>query len=169
MTKSVTIDNYDLKAHQRYANDREALDPFYITDTNLIPPHFEIAALESSINSKWEELFETHLHRHSFANFAPPPSYALMRNRFFSYVISPDFNWLDQQDKEDEGSEPKQKQDLAEADVYKQKIKEKNSRIMPIALFEKERTTLLNLIDSIQLLNGFLRDVNARKLQYQKG
>jgi len=72
MTEAITIDNYDIKAHERYATDQAALELTLIQDANLIPQHLEAAVGESTLASKWEELFEIHLHRHPFANFVPP-------------------------------------------------------------------------------------------------
>ena len=167
MAEALTIDNYGVNIHERYAQDCATLDTTYTKDANLIPAHFETAAREATITTKWEELFETHLHRHAFATFAPPPRYAMMRNRFFSYAISPEFDWVEDADEENE--EEQRKEEKKRAEEYKKKIQAKQSKEMPVALFERDRTALLKMIDSIQLLNGFLREVHARKLQYQKG
>ncbi len=35
--------------------------------------------------------------------------------------------------------------------------------------FEKDKSTLINLLESIAWVNGLLKLINARKLQYQKG
>lgn len=90
-----------------------------------------------------------------------------MRNRFFSYSISPDFDWIENAHEEDE--EKQRKEEEHQAEKYKKKIQAKTTIMMPIALFEKDRSALLNLIDSIQSLNGLIREIHARKIQYQKG
>ena len=167
MAEAVTIDNYNVKIHERWATDQEALDPIFVKESNLIPPHSEIAARKASISSKFDELFDTHLHRHPFASFAPPPSYQLMRNRFFTLAISPDFNWAQEMEEDDE--EKQRKEEKQQAENYKKRIKREKAMGMPLALFEKDQTALLNLIDSIQTLNSFLREIHGRKLQYQKG
>lgn len=163
-TNAITIDNYAVEAHERYATDQSLFDASYLADANMIPRHFEIANSESTLASKWEELFETHLNKHPFATFAPPPKFNMMRNRFFSYVISPEFDWV-----EEEADEEKDQKEKKQLDEYKEKILSKKSKSTPIALLEKDRSALFNLLDSIQMLNGFLREVHARKLQYQKG
>jgi hypothetical protein len=166
-TNAVTIDNYTVEAHERYATDQSILDLTLISDANQIPRHLEIANSESTIASKWEELFETNINKHPFATFAPPPRFNLMRNRFFSYAISPEFDWVEnEENEEDEEQQQREKQQVEE---YKEKILSKKSKSMPIALLEKDRSALFNLLDSIQMLNGFLKEVHARKLQYQKG
>ncbi|NGX59471.1 MAG: hypothetical protein KR126chlam3_00623 [Chlamydiae bacterium] len=162
MPNAITIDNYDVEIHERYAIDQAVFDPSILEETGEISSHFSLAATETRLFSKWEELFETHLHRHSFASFFPPPLYKMMRNRFFTNVISPEFDWI-KEEGEDREKEKKQ------AEEYKKKINAKKTKTMPAAIFEKDRSALLNLVDSVQMLNGFLREVNARKLQYQKG
>ncbi len=161
---AVTIDNYKMEAHERYATDQSLFDVSYISEANLIPRHFEIANSESTITTKWDELFETNINQHPFANFAPPPKFNLMRNRFFSYVISPEFDWV-----ENEEDEEKDQQEKRQLEEYKEKILAKKSKSTPIALLEKDRSALFNLLDSIQTLNGYLREVHARKLGCQKG
>lgn len=167
MPNAITIDNYDVKIHQRYAVDQANYDPKFLCDASEIPTHFEIVSTKGNLVTKWEELFEIHLHHHPFASFTPPPHFAMMRNRFFSYRISPEFDWGHSEDEEQDEEERKKEEQQAE--VYKNKIKAKKSKMMPLALFERDQTALLKLIDSIHLLNGFLREITTRKLQYQKG
>lgn len=163
-TNAVTIDNYHIEAHERYAADQSQYEVGFLSEANQIPRHLEIANSESTISSKWEELFETNINKHPFATFAPPPRFNMMRNRFFSYVISPEFDWVENEDEEE-----KEEQEKKQLDEYKEKILAKKSKSTPAALLEKDRSALFNLLDSIQMLNGFLREVHARKLQYQKG
>lgn len=167
MAEPVTIDNYDVKIHERYALDQEKVDFTLIQGADQIPRHFEIAALQSNISSKWEELFQTHELRHPWANFSLPPNYKMMRNRFFSFAISPEFDWFidDQEDEESEEHE----EECAQVEEYKAALLAVRSKTTPTAVLEKDRSALLNLVESIQMLNGFLRDVHAKKLQYQKG
>ena len=167
MAGPLTIDNYGVAVHERWAKDQEVLEQVFIRESGYIPAHLDIAALEKSLLSKWEELFELDSWRHTFAHFAPPPEYNLMRNRFFNHAISEEFDWAEEADDEDE--EEQRREDEQQAGKYKKAIQKTQKGAMPVALFEKERSNLLHLIDSIQLLNGFMREVHARKLQYQKG
>lgn len=162
VSEAVTIDNYNMGVHERYAVDRESYDRTFLVDASEIPRHSNLATTESSIKSKWEELFETNEKRHPFAAFAPPPGFASMRNRFFSHAISPEFDWA----KEDETADEEEAQYV---EAYKEKIASQRSSLIPMALFENDKTALLNLFDSIQLLNGIIREIHGRKLQYQKG
>lgn len=157
MSEAVTIDQYDPSVHERYAIDQSRYDPAFLQSAGEIPAHLEIAASEAVIASKYEELFKLGYVGAPFASFFPPPKYRKMRNRFFKHSISPDFDW--DVCEEDE--------DIAEE--LKEQLLAQMSALMPIALFEQDRSSLVDLIDSITLLNGWLKHVHARRLQYQKG
>ncbi len=171
MPNAVTIDRYDIKTHIRYATDQEALDTKYIDEASLIPPHFEIPGSHATYSSKLDELFETPLGHHPWAAFAPPPEFFSMRNRFFTYVLSDNFDWADSSEEEDneEDANQQKREEKQQIEKYKQTIRSKNTKLIPLAVFERDRSALLNLLDSIKQLNGFLRELHARKLQYQKG
>lgn len=165
MSKPLTIDNYDIKVHERYASDQQVLDRTYTIDTT-IHPHFEIPVNGSTVSSKWEELFETDIHHHPWATFSPPAEYSSLRNRIFSYALSASFDWHDLEKEEEREEEEKENERMKK---YKTQIQQKKSKSIPLAILEKDRSALLNLLDSIQMLNNFLKEVHAKKLQYQKG
>lgn len=160
----ITIDNYPIKTHQRYAQDQEDYEIKYVQEAALIPHHLEIASTTDPIQSKWDELFESLETLHPWATFAPPPEYALTRNRFFSFNLSPNFPWGSHTDDEEQEEETEDEEIV----LHKKRIQEKKST-QPAALIERDRSTLFNLLDTIKLLNGFLREIQSRKLQYQKG
>lgn len=166
---AVTIDNYSQEIHERYASDQLKHDPTFLRDASEIPTHFNAAVTKTGTITKWEELFEIHLHKHPFASFFPPPRYEKMRNRFFNHSLSPEFDWMESNEDEEKEREKEKEHARQLAKLYKKKILSKGTQAIPLALFEKDRSALLNLIDSIQLINGFLKEINARKLQYQKG
>jgi hypothetical protein len=137
----------------------------FIHESGNIPPHSDVAALEKSLLTNWEQLFQLDSQRHSFAQFAPPPKYTIMRNRFFSRAICEQFDWA-----EDEDSEEKQKRkEEQRAKQLKELIEETQSGSMHRPLFEKERKAIVGMIDLIHLLNGLIREIHGRKLQNQKG
>ncbi|NGX39910.1 MAG: hypothetical protein KR126chlam1_01248 [Chlamydiae bacterium] len=166
MTNAVTIDNYDVKTHERYAVDQGAYETKYIDEANLIPRHFEIPGSKSSFASKWEELFEVHLGIHPWALFDSPPRFGNRRNRFFSYCISESFDWVEDTEEDEEEQKKEEKRQI---EAYKRKIQKKKAKHLPLAIFERDQKALLSLFDSIESLNSLLRHVHARKLQYQKG
>lgn len=153
MAEPVTIDNFDVRFHERYAIDQGLIDRTFVDDS-LIPPHLSIAGSQSSFASKLEELFETDEAVHPFANFCMPPGFATARNRFFSFAISIQFEWQSQQ---------------AKAQEYREAVLTQRPQGLPPALLERDRSALLNLIDSVERLNGFLQRIHGKKLEYQKG
>lgn len=175
-TNRMTIDNLDIKAHERYALDQQKLDLRYIDEATLIHPHSEILGVSSIYSSKWEELFEIHKRNISWASFCPPPRYNLQSNRFFTYCIFPSIAVEEERDKEDEkeredqeeNSEEERKRDRA-ASLLEKILSAKKRGAKPADLFEREKTDLIDLLESIKYLNKLLLQINGRKLQYQKG
>ena len=169
--KAVTIDNFDVKVHERYAEDQQKLDLQFIHEYNQVGTHAEITSLSFLYGSKWAELFETHANNLPWAAFAPPPRYGLQPNRFFTSYIVPSLPWSDCEDQElDEEGENKEEQ------RRKQLWEEMRTLLLaiqadeqPVALFEQDKSALLNLVEQVKNLNRWLNEANARKLQYQKG
>lgn len=169
--KAVTIDNFDVKVHERYAEDQQKLDLQFIHEYNQVGTHPEIASLSFIYSSKWAELFETQSNNLPWAAFVTPPRYGLQPNRFFTSYILPSLPWsddeeqgLDQEEENEEEQERKRQWEQVRALVLGQEPDEQ-----PLSLFEQDKSTLLNLVEQIKYLNRWLNEVNARKLQYQKG
>lgn len=162
--EKITIDQIGIDAHKRYAIDQESLDTHYITDATHISGQLEIAGTSMIYSSKWEELFEFNLNNTTWAAFLPPPNYRTQRNKFFSHSLIPGILWSESDDdedlEEDENTENERKKQNA---LIKNIIEVLSSRL------KEDESALLNLIQSIKTLNSLLREVNAKKLQYQKG
>ena len=172
--KGITIDRINIKDHQRYAEDQAALDTVYIRESGLVAAQSEMIASTSLTTSNWDELFEFHIKNIPWASFQPPPRYFFQKKRFFSYAILPAL--AIEKDKEEEGGEdtqqdPEARKHVADAFFYllKKKLSEHRASTRKTRLTEQERTRLISLIDSIHFLNRLLLEINARKLQYQKG
>jgi hypothetical protein len=163
--KAVTIDNLDIKAHEQYARDQVSFDPTYIVDAVGISPHFEIAGTSSIYSSKWEELFELSICNIPWAMFAAPPLFTVQRNKYFRYRILPSIEDFFDQEEEEEDEETQ-----FERTVFLQKVlNAKKEKQQSHEVFERERSALLNFFQSAKVLNKLLAQINARKLQYQKG
>ncbi len=165
---AVTIDNLDIKVHERYAQDQVALESKYITESFAIAPHSESVGTSSIYASQWEILFEIHLCNTSWALFSPPPKYHVQRNKFFTYQVVPAVNWSEEEDGEEQDEEGEQDQETPSSLLNKILTAKKGDRQSHLT-FEKEKTAILNLFDSVKRLNKLLEHVNSRKLQYQKG
>lgn len=164
MNNAVTIDRLDIKSHTRYAQDQQKLDTKYTHESSLIHPHSEITGTSTIYTSSWELLFETQKKNLPWASFLPPRSYALQSKRFFSYRIIPSMDVGSEDDEEDEEQKEGREQELIEKLLSAVKEEKHNK-----ASFEGEQKILLNLFNSMRHLNQLLAQINARKLQYQKG
>jgi hypothetical protein len=157
---AVTIDNFDIKVHERYAYDQEYLDPIFLNESSSIPQHSEINGTSSIYASKWEELFEIQLKNVPWACFLPPPKYTAQARRFFRYRIVPSLSFTDTEDEEDDENK--------EHPLLEQILNFKSPKTAYHSV-ENEKTVLLDLLTSIKDLNRWLIHVNSRKIQYQKG
>jgi hypothetical protein len=165
--KPVTIDNLSIKIHERYAQDQSLLDPKYITESHSVTTQSEITGTSSIYTSKLEALFEFNLKNCPWASFSPPPRFLFQARRFFSFSLFPYLSFGEEKEREDdeeENEERKEANDLIERARAVDPGKEGSS-----SAFEKERTSILNLLDTLKHLNGLLKHINARKAQYQKG
>lgn len=170
--KAVTIDQLDLKDHVRWAQDQEVYDVSLIKESYLVAHHPEILGTSAIYPSKLEELFELQKKNHPWATFVPPKNFHLFSKRFFSYRLFPNIYWEEESENssgKDEESETPSKEDATNQDLIKEIIQLKKLENQTQLLFEKEKSTILNLLESIRWINRLLKQVNARKLQYQKG
>jgi hypothetical protein len=163
--KAVTIDNLDLKDHLRWAQDQTVLDTIFVTEAQEIAHHPEIMGMSIIYPSKFDELFELQKRNQHWAAFTPPKNYQLLRKRLFSYRLFPSIHWEDsEQDAEDFEEENPPEPNLIST------ISDIQPHDMQTPLrFEKDKNTMLNMLESIQWINKLLLQINARKLQYQKG
>jgi hypothetical protein len=163
--KGVTIDKLDMKDHLRWAQDQEVLDTSYLTEASLIAPHPEILGMSMIYPSKFEELFELQKKNQHWASFLPPKNYHLFGRRFFSYRLFPSIDWED----EEENQEDSQQQTSPDHDLIETVSRIKKLGGQTSSLFEKDKSAMLNLLESIKWISTLLKQINARKLQYQKG
>ncbi len=162
-TKGITIDQLGIENHNRWAVDQEKLDVTHIQDSNLIPDHSEIAGTSSIYSSKWAELFDFQQSYITWAAFVPPPDYEKQRNRFFSFDITPNFRWLETEEGEEE---EKNQQQLEEC---KERLRSKKPRALHPTLVKRDQSALISMLDSMKSIHDLLREIQGKKLQYQKG
>jgi hypothetical protein len=163
--KAITIDQLDIKDHVRWAQDQADYDVSFVQESHLVAPHPEILGTSVIYPSKFEELFELQRRNLPWASFSPPKNFHLFSRRFFSYRLFPSIYWEDEKDEEEkESSEKDSSHDLIQ-EVIRAKLLENQTQ----SLFEKDKSTILNLLESIRWVNQLLKQINARKLQYQKG
>jgi hypothetical protein len=160
---SVTIDQLHLKEHVRWAQDQQALDPSYVTEAHLVAPHPEFLGMSIIYPSKFDELFELQKKNLPWAFFDPPRNFQAFSKRFFSYRLFPNIYW-DEKDESSEEEEEKPSSDLVELVIKLKKLGNQTH-----SLFEKDKTAVLQLLEEIKWINQLLKQINARKLQYQKG
>lgn len=160
--KAVTIDQLGMKDHVRWAEDQESYDIALVSESHLVAPHPEILGTSIIYPSKLEELLELQKRNQHWAIFPALYNFPLFGKRFFSYRLFPSIYWEERG--EDEEKEEESSENLIEAVIRAQSP---NGHID--SLFEKDKTAILKLLESIQWINQLLKQISARKMQYQKG
>jgi hypothetical protein len=165
--KPTTIDNLKIDEHVRWAHDQTLLDPIYTQSSPLVEHHPEILWTTTLLTSKWEELFDWQKRNIPFAHFETPDGYHGVSKRLFSYRLFPSIHWKEEDETEEDAPEK------AEAPPHHNLLKEvlslEKNPAQPTALFERDKSHILHLLEEIKELNSQLAQINARKLQYQKG
>ncbi len=159
--KAVTIDKLDIKEHLRWAQDQEVLESIYVTEAQTVAQHPELIGLSVIYSSKFEELFELQKNNQHWASFSPPKNFHVFGKRFYSYRLFQSIHW---EDAEESWNPEEPSLDLIQ--VINQ-IKKWEGQTSP--LFEKDKSAVLSLLESIRWINILLKQIHGRKLQYQKG
>jgi hypothetical protein len=167
--KATTIDNLDVKIHERYAQDQKIYDRSFVTDSSFVSPHADIAATSAIYASQWETLFETSVKNLSWALFTPPSMYYRMRNRFFSYSILPFIDVRRDRENGREEEEQEEEEQERENPLVKKALSARKGKNQDTSLFEKDKSAIIHLLETVDHLDEILGQINARKLQYQKG
>lgn len=158
MKPSVTIDQLDLKDHVRWANDQSIYDVTFIKDSEIVAHHPEILGTSAIYPSKLDELFEMQKKNLPWAAFESPKNFHMFSRRFFSYRLFPNIYWEEEKTEDEEDTHQSLKQQVIDLQNPDEQ-----------SIFEKDKTVILNLLDSVGWINHLLKQINARKLQYQKG
>ena len=162
--KAVTIDNLDIKDHLRWAQDQEmTLETSWIEETNIVTSQPEIMGMSMIFPSKLEELFELQRKNQHWASFSPPSNFHLFGKHFFSYRLFSTIHW-EEEELEDTEEEQELSHDLIQAVIRIKQLGGQSS-----SLFEKDKTAVLNLLESIKWINLLLGQIHTLKLRYQKG
>jgi hypothetical protein len=174
--KPVTIDNLDIKEHIRWAQDRAVLDTTFVKEAKEIAAHPEITGTSAIYSSHLEELFAWEKGMLPWANFSPPQSISLFHKRLFSYRLFPNISSEEQSEEEDSPNEDQQEQEEQEEralrrakDLIQLVLAYQKSNQRSPTLFEKDKGSILSLLESIRYIDEMLAQITSRKLQYQKG
>lgn len=166
--KAVTIDHLDIKDHVRWAQDQKDYDISLIKESQLVAHHPEILGTSVIYPSKFDELFELQKKNLPWATFVPPKNFHTFSKRFFSYRLFPSIYWEEKEDEEEKENDSSEEEDVHQ-DLIQEVMRIKKNENQTHSLFEKDKNTILNLLESIKWINHLLNQINARKLQYQKG
>ncbi len=165
--KAVTIDQLHLKDHVRFAEDQKNLDPTFAIESQMIALHPEVAGTSAIYPSKFDSLFELHKRNLPWASFEMPKNFHLFGKRFFSHRLFSHFEWEGEREEGSSDQEKEQQEGLKKLMETIASLKKLQHQTP--SLFERDKTTLMTLLELIDWINSLLIQINGRKLQYQKG
>jgi hypothetical protein len=157
--KPRTIDNMGIETSSRYARDKAVHDPKLIEDARFIPQKTEVSVVKPYLSAEFEHYLAPGKLT-LWASFAPPPEYLAYGRPLFSYQLIPSLGSYEKQ--EDDADKLEALQDTLNKSFQEGKQDGQQEE-------EKERNTLLFLLQTIGKLDRALSLINARRNQYQRG
>jgi hypothetical protein len=161
--KRVTIDQYDIKEHVRWAKDQAACDSSLVHTPSSASLYSDVGATSAIYSSELEALFAWERGMQPWANFSPPENLFLFNKRFFSYRLFPHIQSTLEEDMEEELDEEKKKKNLIDHIRALHRAKD------PKALFEKDKKSILSLLEAVKEVDAMLALIFSSMLRYQKG
>lgn len=153
---TVTIDNISIQSHRRYAQDQRSLDPLLLKESKEVFSHPEITGTTRIFGSHWAALFGIDLLHPSWARFSPPPRYNRQAKRFFSYKIIPELHFPNEAFDDDDKNEKRKREQM------KQYILKQDAD-------RRDKSILIDFLETLHNLDDQLGQILAKKLQYHKG
>ena len=161
--KRVTIDQYDIKEHVRWAKDQAACDSTLVHTSATASLYPETGATSSIYSSELEALFQWEKGMHPWATFSPPENLFLLNKRFFSYRLFPHIESTLEEEMEEESDQEEKKKSLIDYIRALSRAKD------PRALFEKDKKSILSLLEAVKEVDAMLALIFSSILRYQKG
>ncbi|VHO01999.1 DUF5399 family protein [Candidatus Rhabdochlamydia sp. T3358] len=162
-----TIDNLGIEVSTRYAEDLRELDQKLLIEARGIQEQTEIEITHPFFLTELEILLEPQKQQ-TWATFTPPQGYSELRKRFFMFQLIPSL-----------GSEEKhetQTQKIVSLKTFSRKKRddqqqeEESDHSDPEKEYhEKEKKTLISVLQTIMHLDKEIQEINARRGQYHKG
>lgn len=153
-----TIDNLGLDTSTNYAQGREDYDESFIKDSPTIPSQTRIDVTNPFRPSEFELLFGLSKKGILWSVPSPPPHFYASRRHLFVDQLVPSLGPPEVQDAQ-----------IERLDAVGNEEIEHCSNPTEADEIGKEKTAISSLLDTVRDFNGDLIEINARRIQYQKG
>ena len=165
MAEPRTIDNFDMPAHTRYAQDQQWREDQLFKNVGSVSSQISIDVSLPSFASATDSLLHTEITQTIWANFAPPDRYLEQKGRIFVHIIAPSL-----------GSEEKQESQSQKILTQLQNLQETErpssehwQAEITRTQGEKDGKKLVALFNQMAKLDGFSIAINSGRGQYQRG
>ena len=170
---SRTIDNLGYAASQRYAEDQQLLydNEQVHKDSRVLSGRTQIDVISPSYGSEVELLFNADKKNTSWAQFFPPSGFTEQRKKFFMHELLPN---LAIQEKTENYTQKILSQARAKTPIQDEHDEQEKKRALwqdakDEEETEKEKSSLIGLLNCILNLDKCMLYVNSKRTQYQKG
>jgi hypothetical protein len=169
-----TIDNLGIEASTRYAEDLRELDQKLLTEARSIPEQTEIEITHPFFLTELEVLLNAQKQQ-PWATFSPPKGYFEQKRRFFMFQLIPSLG-------SEEKHETQTQKIISQLKTFAKKKREEKKRDQQQddeqelqkpdpeqEYHEREKKTLVSVLQIIMHLDKEIQEINARRGQYHKG
>lgn len=173
-----TIDNLGIEASTQYAEALRELDQKLLVEARGIPEQTEIEITHPFFLTELETLLNVQKQQ-TWATFSPPKGYFEQKKRFFMFQLIPSLGSEEKHEtqtqkiisqlkaftkKKRDGQQKNRQQQDGE-----QEEQESNRPDPEQEYHEREKKTLVSVLQIIMYLDKEIQEINARRGQYHKG
>lgn len=166
-----TIDNLGIEASTRYAEDLKELDQKLLIEARGIREQTEIDITHPFFLTELEILLEPQKQQ-TWATFIPPVGYFEQKKRFFVFQLISSLGSEEQHEKQVQKiisqlkTLSRKKRNNQQGDQHQQGESDNDPEK---DYHEKEKKTLVSVLQTIMYLDKEIQEINARRGQYHKG
>ncbi|MGL4540513.1 MAG: DUF5399 family protein [Candidatus Rhabdochlamydia sp.] len=170
-----TIDNLGIEVSTRYAEDLKELDQKLLTEARGIREQMEIDITHPFFLTELEILLEPQKQQ-TWATFIPPVGYFEQKKRFFGFQLISSLGSEEKHEKQvqkiisQSKTFSRKKRNNQQGDQQDQDNQQGEPDNNPEKEYhEKEKKTLVSVLQTIMYLDKEIQEINARRGQYHKG
>lgn len=153
-----TIDNLGLDISNQYAEGREAYDESLVKESKAITSQARVDVTTPFLPSESDSLFGLSERGAVWPAISPPPSYNSSRRRLFAEQVIPSLGTPDAQETQ-----------MERLEAFGNSEIDRHPNPADALEIGREQKTLLTLLGKIHDCDQDLIEINARRVQYQKG
>lgn len=170
-TKSTkTIDDLGFQTYVQFEENRKYFDEEFISQAKDVASLTTTDVFEPLIVTEYQILFELNLKGGIWSVMPPPKHYNDQKGRLFTYQLAPKLGPYDLIELQMSRIEEKRKEEKERYNEDKKRDKSLSwESEQEIKQIDKEASTLIQMMQNIQVLNKIMEQINSERYRYSKG